>query len=95
MVWSEVLSAPKEGSARICDLVAGDLMRIKVNASGKPEKTKYFLRVILPDGKEGYVRNYDVTEFRSWARGRLDFQPIACAVQNFCRGSHKCLSLKS
>ena len=69
-LWSEVLSAPKEGSARICDLVAGDLMRIKVNASGKPEKTKYFLRVILPDGKEGYVRNYDVTEFRSWAESR-------------------------
>lgn len=69
-LWSEILASPKKDAARISDLVVGDLLRIKVNADGKTLKTKSFIPVILPDGKEGYIKSSDAESFNVWAETR-------------------------
>ena len=69
-LWSEVFTAPHKGSQRMSDLVAGDLLRMKVNADGKPAGNRAFSAVLLPDGREGYVRTSDAACFRVWAESR-------------------------
>lgn len=69
-LWAEVFTSPHKSSPRMSDLVAGDLLRMRVNADGKPAGNKAFAAVILPDGREGYVRTSDAACFRVWAESR-------------------------
>ena len=48
----------------------GDLMRVSMSHSGKALKSKGFLGVVLPDGRKGYVRGYDLSDFALWAKSR-------------------------
>lgn len=70
VLWSEVFAEPKKDAARISDLVMGDLMRVSMSHSGKALKSKGFLGVVLPDGRKGYVRGSDLSDFAPWAKSR-------------------------
>ena len=48
----------------ICDIVSGDLLRIRRKTPGK------YLEVLLPSGETGYVRKKDTETFRTWAFSR-------------------------
>ena len=69
-LWTEVFSAPDANSQRLCDFVAGDLVRIKNCGHGKPLRHKAFFGIVLPDGRDGYVRCQDVEEFGPWVSSR-------------------------
>lgn len=55
----------------VTDLVNGDIVEL---ASSKAEKGR--LRVILPDGREGWVASADVTPIVDWAAQNFDAQRI-------------------
>ena len=55
----------------VTDLVNGDIVEL---ASSKAEKGR--LRIILPDGREGWVASADVTPIAEWAAQNFDAQRI-------------------
>lgn len=55
-------SRPLEGSATLSDLVAGCRMRLL-------ESGRRFLKVALPDGRQGYVKTGQASELESWRKG--------------------------
>lgn len=63
--YSRVLSGPSLKSAKICDIVAGDLMLLDRKTPGR------FYKVFLPSGERGYVRKKDACIFSIWA-GKCD-----------------------
>ncbi len=65
--WTEVLAAPAKDADRICDLVAGDLLRISYGDNAKPLMHRGFVGVTLPSGENGFVRSSCVTDFTRWA----------------------------
>ena len=65
-IWSE----PSEKSMRVCDFVAGDLVRQCLDNKGKALKHKKFLKVTLPSGRAGWVRREAVEDFRDWTSSR-------------------------
>ena len=77
---STVYAEPSTDAAVVSDLVAGDLVRIlyktrthtRGRLAGYEENTavlsKRFVGVVLPSGKQGYVRTEDVDIFYRWAK---------------------------
>ena len=51
-LYGHIHSAPERKSPTICDLVAGDIMRI----TGQKRKAGRWVEVILPSGRRGWVR---------------------------------------
>ena len=62
--YSKVLARPSGKAMKICDIVSGDLLRIRRKTPGK------YLEVLLPSGETGYVRKKDTETFRTWAFSR-------------------------
>ena len=54
-------SEAKSSSQRVCDLVAGNVMK-QLSVKGK------WVKVALADGREGYVEKDKVVDFASWAK---------------------------
>ena len=53
---------------RIGELVQGDLVRQALDGSGYPVRALGFNKVILPDGREGFVRSLHLKRFTEWAQ---------------------------
>lgn len=54
-----ILKRKNDQTEPVCDVVMGDLLQLR-NKEGK------WLRVALPDGREGYIRTDNVKAFDSW-----------------------------
>ena len=65
--WTNIYENPSDKSQRICDFVAGCLVRVAIDKRGRAEKSGKYLAVMLPSGKKGYVRSSDVNLFDDWA----------------------------
>ncbi len=63
--YSQVTDMPVGGNV-VCDLVMGDLVRKVFNDRGKAIHTVTHAKVMLPDGRTGYVRYGDLNDFKSW-----------------------------
>jgi len=59
-----IFSEPTEKSGQLCDFVWGDLVRKTGVTSGKWSK------VLLPDGRYGWVKTKEVCDFDKWVAGR-------------------------
>jgi len=65
--YSNVFERPDASSKRLSDLVAGDLLRIRMSSDGRtPVRKRKFLGVTLPDGREGFVPEKDMENFSKW-----------------------------
>ena len=74
-LYGHVYEQPSCKSMSICDLVGGDIMRIK---GGKPRKG--WTQIILPGGQEGWVKSEAIKPhkgFRSIAKGEGDAGSIS------------------
>lgn len=69
-LWTEVYDSPESGAQRISDLVAGDIVRIKFDSRNRPLKHKLYLGIVLPDGRDAFVKYPDVVRFSDWAASR-------------------------
>lgn len=69
-LWTEVYDSPESGAQRISDLVAGDIVRIKYDSRNRPLKHKLYLGIVLPDGRDAFVKYPDVVRFSDWAASR-------------------------
>lgn len=78
---SRVLSAPVPEGLPICDLVAGDVMRMGDGFEGG------YVSVVLPDGAHGWVRRDDVMDVAQWERTCKGMSPAqkCAAVINLAR----------
>ena len=68
--YSHIWSEPSESSMRVCDFVAGDLVRQCLDGKGKALKHKKFIKVLLPGGKTGWTLKGDVEDFAHWTSTR-------------------------
>ena len=74
-LYGHVYEQPSCKSMSICDLVGGDIMRIK---GSKPRKG--WTQIILPGGQEGWVKSEEIKPhngFRSIAKGEGDAESIS------------------
>ena len=74
-LYGHVYEQPSCKSTSICDLVGGDIMRIK---GDKP--LKEWTQIILPGGQEGWVKSEEIKPhngFRSIAKGEGDAESIS------------------
>ena len=74
-LYGHVYEQPSCKSMSICDLVGGDIMRIK---GSKPRKG--WTQIILPGGQEGWVKSEAIKPhkgFRSIAKGEGDAESIS------------------
>lgn len=62
--WAVAFEAPSDKSARVCDLCAGCLVR---KAAGK---RKDWVEILLPDGKNAWVKATSLADFGSWTAER-------------------------
>ena len=62
--FTHVFARPSEKADRLSDLVIGDLLRDGGRRRGA------WQRVLLPDGREGWVRKRDLSPFAQWAARR-------------------------
>ncbi len=62
--YSRVREAPSETSAPIADISMGNILR----QTGKCRNG--WTRVLLPDGREGWVLSHELMDFRLWAETR-------------------------
>ena len=60
-----VYSEPSLKARPLCDLVMGDVLR-QALVRGKPVKAKKFLKVLLPDGREGFVPAKELMDMDKW-----------------------------
>ena len=63
--YSRVTDSPVGGNV-VCDLVMGDLLRKVFNDKGKAVHTVTHAKVMLPDGRTGYVKYGDLGDFKTW-----------------------------
>ena len=56
---------------RIGELVQGDLVRQALDGKGYPVRALGFNKVVLPDGREGFVRSLHLKRFSEWAQDRF------------------------
>lgn len=68
--YSHVYESSSPTSDVICDLVMGDLVRKTYTDKGSVFRTLGCAKILLPDGREGYVKLNDVLDFKVWAEGR-------------------------
>ena len=64
-----VLESPRRNAEKLSDLVCGDLMEAV-------DKSKRFLKVRLPDGREGYVYRKQCLPFESWSSGITNAETV-------------------
>ena len=77
--YTHVYSEARETSERICDFIMGDIVRVS-GASG-PEG---WTAVLLPSGREGWVRSGEVEDFGSWAEsGHADGAALTALARRF------------
>lgn len=69
-MWSELLSSPDKDGLRKGDFVAGDLVRILYDESGRPLKRRHLSGVILPAGDTAFVSTADIEDFQAWSISR-------------------------
>lgn len=62
--YSHVLESPSKSAGRLSDLVMGDLLR------DAGQRKSGFQKVLLPDGREGWVARKDLMDFSIWAKTR-------------------------
>lgn len=68
--YSHIFESHARPSLQICDALMGCTVRIMKDVNGKPVKKGNWLGVVLPSGKNGYVKRYDVENFAEWAESR-------------------------
>ena len=77
--YTHVYSDARESSERICDFIMGDIVRV-FGASG-PEG---WTAVLLPSGREGWVRSGEVEDFGIWAEsGHADGAALTALARRF------------
>lgn len=77
--YTHVHVGPGESSERICDFIMGDIVR--VSPSDGPEG---WTAVLLPSGREGWVRSAEVEDFGSWAEsGEADADALIGLARSF------------
>ena len=62
---SSVLSSPSKDSQPLSDLVMGDVLR---KPEGRGSAKKGFLKVVLPDGREGWTPKSALMDMESWRK---------------------------
>lgn len=62
--YSHVLDRPSKNAGRLSDLVLGDMVR------DGGQRRSGFQKVLLPDGREGWVARKDLMDFSIWAKTR-------------------------
>ena len=78
-ISGSIFNSPDE-SAIVGDIVAGSIIRITGNLNG-------YLKVLLPDAREGYIRDKELTGFESW-KASLDYSgENLCSVAQSFMGS--------
>ena len=65
-----VRSGPSMMSGAVGELVLGDETPKALSKEGRPVTVRGFSKVILPDGKEGWVRKGDVKDLFEWRTSR-------------------------
>lgn len=73
-----IYESPEETGV-VGDLVAGCMMRSAGNLNG-------YAKIILPDGREGFVRNNSVEEFTSWKSSTIANNDNICKVASAMMG---------
>lgn len=63
--YTHVYEEPRESSARICDFIMGDIVRDSPRAD-----CGSWTAVLLPSGREGWVRGVEVEDLGRWADTR-------------------------
>lgn len=63
---SHVYSKPSRKSLYVSEFILGDLVRQALSASGNPLRKGAWLKVVMPDGREGWVPRTDVEDFERW-----------------------------
>lgn len=82
--YSHVYESPSATSGVICDLVMGDVLRKVYNDKGSLERHIRYAKVLLPDGRAGYVRFADILDMRDWAAGlSADAKSILATAKKF------------
>ena len=77
--YTHVYSDARESSERICDFIMGDIVRVS-GASG-PEG---WTAVLLPSGREGWVRSGEVEDFGIWVEsGHADGAALTALARRF------------
>lgn len=69
-LYSKVSDAPARNAAQICDLVAGDILRMRTLSGGKAMKKGGYLGVTLPDGRHGWVEKSALEPYTDWKEGK-------------------------
>lgn len=81
--YGHVFSGPSEQSGHICDIVAGDLVRIAYRKD-RPITKGRWAGVFLPSGRLGYVEREHVENFAEWAQNsRADKESIIATALTF------------
>ncbi len=65
--YSRVRTAPSERSEALADIAMGDLVR-QTEEKAKDGWTK----VLLPDGRSGWMLSHELMDFRTWAESRSE-----------------------
>jgi hypothetical protein len=74
-----IFTSPDE-SGIVGDLVAGSILK-------KTGESQGYAKIILPDGREGYVKNKTVIDFKNWKT------QVLCTEENVCRVASTFLGL--
>lgn len=67
-----VFSSPNPTSEVICNLVAGDVVR-KAERDGKAVRVRGWTRIVLPDGRSGWVHGEGMEDKGTWEKRCLSF----------------------
>lgn len=67
---THIFSEPSVKSERVSEFLMGNIVRKCLSDKGKPIKTKGFVKVMMPSGREGYVQACEVEDFAQWAQTR-------------------------
>jgi len=66
--YTRIYSEPSVDSSPISDLVMGDVLRVVLTQKGKIVKSKKFVKVMMPSGKIGWVKDCELQGHDEWAR---------------------------
>lgn len=66
-IWGMVHSKPSVSSATVCDIVAGDIVRMGMKG-GKAVRRNGFCQVLLPDGRAGWVKKDQLADMDRWQK---------------------------
>lgn len=66
-LWGTVFTNPRHTSAPLCDIVAGDILRMDMKG-GKAVCRNGFCHVLLPDGRAGWVKKDLLADMDRWQK---------------------------